>query len=671
MFFDEFNTTKKQVSIKIPPRFTDTGWRPPTGFPNLSSAAVIGFDVERRETDWDNGPGWRRGKANTCGFSLAAVDKLGNTGSWYFPIAHTVDPHFNLCPVSCKSFLKATLETPHIPKVGANLIYDVGSLTDDNIFVQGELHDVCTAEALLDSDDDVNLDHLGRKYLGYGKETNELYEWCTKAYGGKPNHLQRANIWRASPLLVGKYAEADALMPIQILQKQWAILGRDSQLDLYRMECDLIRLIVKMRLAGVTIDIPHVERLVQKLRVRIVDKYAELNHCWGKCESTNASSQIAKLFDDHNVIYPKTEKGAPSFRKDWLANVDHPLGKLINEIRMLEKLVSTFLQNYLLDKNIGGKVFCSFNPLRGDESGTKTGRFSSSDPNLQNIPVRTAEGKLIRAAFIHDAGHACFEKNDMSQQEYRELAHFAVDGGDGSAQRLRDEYCNNPATDYHDRTYDQLCPVLGIDPSDKELRKDKRRPIKNTNFGLIYGVSVKKLARMNEMQPDEAKTFFDAYFKANSYVKPTMAAAEAEMQRLGYITTILGRRIQFVLWEPARRDYDAPRPVGLPFDLAIRVYGADIKRAGGHKAINYRLQGSNADHIKKGMRDCDAAGIYNVCGVPRLQVHDELGHSVPDLSPAVNEALREMRHIVETCIPWMRVPCRVDHKRGPNWGACE
>lgn len=671
MFFDDFTETKKQATIRVPPRHPDTGWRPPTEFPNLSSAAVIGFDVERREMDWDNGPGWRRGKADTCGFSLAAIDRLGNCGSWYFPIAHTVDSHLNLHRNSAISYLKSTLETPHIPKVGANLIYDVGSLTDDGIFVQGELHDVQTAEALLDSDDFVNLDHLGRKYLGEGKETNSLYEWCAKAYGGKPNSDQRENIWRASPMLVGPYGEADGRMPIQILQKQWEFLTRENQHELYRIECDLIRLLVKMRLQGVTIDIPHVERTIKTFKQKIIDKYAELNHCWGKCNSVQAGAQLARLFDAHGVIYPRTEKQAPSFRKEWLANVDHPLGELINEIRKLEKLVGTFLQRYLLDKNVNGKVFCSFNPMRGDDSGAKTGRFSSSDPNLQNIPVRTDEGKMMRAAFIADYGHVEIEKNDMSQQEYRELAHFAVDDGTGSAQRLRDEYCNNPNTDYHDRTYDQLCPILGIDPLDKAERKERRRPIKNTNFGLIYGISVKKLARMNEMEPGEAKRFFDAYFQANSYVKPTMAAAEAEMQQLGYITTILGRRIRFNLWEPAKRDYDAARPVGLPFHAALLHYGSDIKRAGGHKAINYRLQGSNADHIKKGMRDCDKAGIYDVCGVPRLQVHDELVHSVPDRTRATNEALREMRHIVETCIPFMRVPCRVDSKRGPNWGACE
>jgi DNA polymerase I-like protein with 3'-5' exonuclease and polymerase domains len=248
----------------------------------------------------------------------------------------------------------------------------------------------------------------------------------------------------------------------------------------------------------------------------------------------------------------------------------------------------------------------------------------------------------------------------MSQQEYRDLAHFAV--GPGSDE-LRAEYNSNPKTDYHERTQRMTKELANVEI--------ERRPIKNMNFGLLYGMQESKLIRQNGFTPEQGKKIFKAYHAANPYVRPTMDTAAEEMQQLGYISTILGRRIRFNLWEPIFRDYRAPRPVELPFEAAILAYGSAIKRAGGYRAINYRLQGSNADQIKKGMHDCWKAGIYDVCGVPRLQVHDELVHSVPDDSPAVTEALNEMRHILETCIPTMRVPIRLDFKRGPNWGACE
>jgi hypothetical protein len=136
MFFndDELGPLKKRTILRVPPPIPDNGWRPPQYFPNLSGASVISFDTERKENDWQHGPGWRRGKAHTVGFSVAARDRRGNRGKWYFPIRHEVEPHWNLDPKQCLGWLKETLETPHIPKVGANLIYDVGSLTDDGIY---------------------------------------------------------------------------------------------------------------------------------------------------------------------------------------------------------------------------------------------------------------------------------------------------------------------------------------------------------------------------------------------------------------------------------------------------------------------------------------------------------------------------------------------------------
>jgi DNA polymerase I-like protein with 3'-5' exonuclease and polymerase domains len=308
-------------------------------------------------------------------------------------------------------------------------------------------------------------------------------------------------------------------------------------------------------------------------------------------------------------------------------------------------------------------LFCQFHPMRGDDGGAVTGRFSSSDPNLQNIPARTDLGKAIRRIFTYDTDHIAIEKDDMSQQEYRDLAHFAVDNGDGSAERLREEYRNNPKTDYHERTQRMTKELSGM--------LIERRPIKNMNFGLVYGMQEKKLIRQNGFEPKQGKLIFKAYHEANPYVRATMDAAAVEMQQLGFITTILGRRLRFNLWEPAFRAHGQPRSPGLPFDMAINAYGSAIKRAGEHKAINYMLQGSNADQMKKGMHDCDKAGIFDVIGVPRLTVHDELVFSVAYDNSTVNEAYGEMRHIMETCIPHIKVPVRIDFKRGKSWGDTE
>lgn len=671
MFFDDIQlVARKRATLKVPPPVTQTGWRPPSYFPNLSDAQVLSFDVETKELDFDHGPGWARGKTSIVGFSVAAVSKRGERGKWYFPLRHEVEKDWNLDPVNCFGWLRETLQTPHIPKVGANLIFDVGTLTEENIYVAGKLYDVQLAEALIDNDRKVGLDHLAQRYLGESKQTSLLYEWCARAYGGNPTPKQRENIFRAPPQLVGPYGEADADLPLRIFEAQWPILVSEGLTDLFELECNLIRLLVRMRLTGVRVDLDTAERLYKKLGAEIIRLHTQLFQMVGFNVNVNSGAEVAKAFDHCGVLYPRTEAttahptGQASFKKDWLKNQAHPVAELINLIRECEKMQSTFIRSYILEGNVNGRVFCQFHPLRNDEGGTVTGRFSSSDPNLQNIPIRTDIGKEIRTAFVPDYGHLCWEKDDYSQIEYRCLAHFAV--GPGSDE-LRLDYIDNPDTDYHDKVYDNVAPYMGWDITDKPLRVKRRRPIKNTNFGLVYGQGQPKLQRTLNLSQAEAREFFTAYHKGAPYVKPTMAVIADEVQRWGYITTILGRRTRFNLWEPVDNDRKQPRS-GLPYEIAIREYGSNIKRAYDYRGVNYKLQGSAADVIKKAMVDCDQAGIYDVIGVPKLQVHDELDHSVIDDSPAQQEAYREMRHIMENCIPSFRLPIRVDSKRGSTWG---
>lgn len=659
LFFDDLGPPKKKLALKVPPPAPETGWRAPAEFPNLSAATVISFDLERHERDFEHGPGWARGKATTVGFSIACKDRLGNRGCWYFPIRHEIEPRCNLDPVRAMDWLRSILETS-TPKVGANLLYDIGSLTDDAIDVKGDLYDIQFAEALIDTDAEVALDKLAYKYLGEHKQSTALYDWCATAYGGKSGPKQRENIWRAPPKLVGPYGEADAWLPIDIYEKQLPLLYREQQYELFRMECELIPLLIKMRQRGITIDLEAAEKLYAELTIDIGLLYDRLAREYMSIDSVNSGKNLAKLFDHLGLQYPLTEDGNPSFRKDFLKNHDHPVTDLINEIRECEKIHGTFIKGYILNKHVNGKIHCSFHPLKGEEGGAKTGRFSSSDPNLQNIPVRTKLGKKMRGMFVKDYGHICIEKNDMSQQEYRDLAHFAV--GPGSDE-LRLDYQNNPKTDYHERVQLMI--------KEKANKLIERRPIKNINFGLLYGMNEKKLNRMNDFGQAEGKEIFTAYHSSNPYVRATMRAAAEEMQKEGFITTILNRRIRFNYFEPIDRDFNADRPMPLPLEMALQRYGSRIKRAGEHKAINYRLQGSNADQLKNGMRNCYAAGVFDYCGIPRLQVHDELVFSVEDDNATTREAFAEMRNILETCIPHMRVPVRVDFKRGPNWGACE
>jgi len=657
MFFDDedLGGYKKRVALRLPPPIPETGWLPPAIFPNLSTAIRLAIDVETKEPDFDHGPGWGRGKGHIVGFSLAADDAYGNRGSWYFPVRHEIAQHLNLDPAICFAWLKTVLETPNIPKVGANLLYDIGWLTTENIFVDGELHDVQFAEALLHEEGFVGLEFLGQKYVGGGKDSSMLYQWLAEAYGGSVNDKQRGNIYRAPPQLVGSYAQSDAYLPLAILDKQYPLLEAEGLTDIYRMECDSIYLLTQMRLTGVNIDLREAESLYGQLAGDIAQLNTKLHAETGVWANVDSGPDLAKVFDAAGIAYPRTAKDNPSFKKDFLLTVEHPIADLVREIRELSKIRGTFLKSYILESNVNGRIHCEFHPLRDDKGGTRSGRFSSSHPNLQNIPVRSKLGKKIRKMFIPDYGDLCWEKNDYSQIEYRFLMHFATGQG---ADAGRDRYNNDPKTDYHVMTQELVKEIAGIFID--------RKPIKNINFGLLYGMGEPKLARQAGIASDVAKQVFTAYHKGNPYVKATMDEFAKDAQLKGFVTTILGRRSRFNVWEPKEINYNE-RAKALPYYQAISEYGANIQRAHTHKAINRVLQGSAADMIKKGMHQCWKEGVFNVIGVPKLQVHDELDFSVKSDAPEQKEAFAYMRRVLETALP-LRIPALVDSGRGANWG---
>jgi DNA polymerase-1 len=413
-----------------------------------------------------------------------------------------------------------------------------------------------------------------------------------------------------------------------------------------------------MRLTGVNIDLAGAEQLYGELAVDIKRLEQKLHEQTGIWANVNSGADLAKVFDAAHIPYGRTAAGAPSFTKEFLKTVEHPIADLVRDIREHDKIRSTFIRSYLLESNVNGRVHCQFHPLRGDDGGTRSGRFSSDKPNLQNIPVRSALGKRVRKLFIPDDGHFCWRKFDYSQIEYRLLAHFAV--GEG-ADNVRARYNADPKTDYHVMTQELVKQVTSM--------VIDRKPIKNINFGLLYGMGESKLARQIGIDKKRAKEVFSGYHQGNPYVKATMEAAADRAQRQGYVQTILKRRSRFTMFEPRNINYEQ-RARALRHDQAIKLYGADIIRANTHKAINRELQGSAADVIKKGMHTCWKEGVYDVIGVPKLQVHDETDHSVKNDSPEQREAYAYMQHVLETALP-LRIPVLVDCGSGPNWGSIE
>lgn len=682
MFFDDIEPVKrKTVILKELPPVPETGWLPPREFPNLrGNCRIIGIDTETKEFDELDtyGPGWARGRGHIVGVSLAAEDNNGNRGAWYFPMRHEIGGELNMNVDSVLAYLRYTL-AGNEPKVGANFIYDLGHLDAEGVTINGPLHDPQFAESCIDNNAMVALEILSNKYLGTGKESATMYDWIRQAYPFTPETKLRREIFRTPPQLVGKYAEADALQPIDILRKQFPIMQRDGVDYVYRLECDIMRVMLAMRKEGVTVDIKHTERLIEELQPEIAQMYQTIHRDYGVSIESTSNANLAYLFRQVGIDYQTTEAGNGQFQKEWLAALEHPLGKLVNDIREHEKMIGTFLRGYILNKNINGKLYPQFHQMRGESGGTKVGRFASSTPNLQNIPSRTKLGKRIREAFVADLGHSHWLKLDYSQIHYRILAHNAV--GPGSDE-LRERYINDPATDYHRDVYNNVAPLLGWSTTDADEIAFRRRPVKNVNFGLLYGQSEKALAFKSGLSGDDAKAFFKAYFLGAPYVKPTMKMIEAEMQKCGYTVSLLGRRTYFTEFEPDRETFGRVTP--LPYRAALAKWGHPLKYAYGYRAVNYRFQSSEPDIMKEGMRDLYNSGVWDYTGVPRLTVHDECDYSVPHggemyeengkkkwrCTGRMKEAFDFIQQTMQNAVK-MRVPVYADMSQGINWGRAD
>lgn len=637
------------------PAIPHTGWLPPTEFPNLSAATVMGVDTETFDPELTTaGPGWARGKGHIIGISLAVQDGT----SWYFPMRHESQPELNMDPEQVMRFMQYALTTT-VPKVGTNLIYDIGWLKQEGIKVGGKLHDIQFAAALLNSETpDVSLEGLAQHYLGVGKTTSILYDWLASWLGGVANERQRKHMYLSPPSLAGPYAEADASLPIAILEKQWPEMIARGVLDLYDLECRLINLLVEMRFKGAPVNLNTAEENYAALGSQLIAVEDKIRHIAGQPVNPNAGDSIKAAFNKLSIPVPmvldkKTGQMKQSFTAATLGAIDHPLTDELIEYRQIAKVRNTFVKGYIIDKHVNGRVHCTFHPLKGADSGARSGRFASSDPNLQNIPIRTEIGKMVRRIFEATQGKL-WKKYDYSQIEYRLLAHHAVGQG---AYEIRQAFINDPLIDYHELVGSLILRLTGIDL--------ERRNIKTINFGLIYGMSQPELARRLKLSGKAGSELFKNYHAAAPFAKETMDAAAAEVHEHGFVTTVLGRKSDFPFWGPVRYEENSP---SLSYEAARSKWGEyGIKRAYTHKALNRKLQGGAADVMKKAMVDAYEAGYFadDACGMPMLTVHDELDFE--DCNDPDAPIWAEFKHVMENALP-LSLPIRMDASRGPNWG---
>ena len=630
---------KERTQLRVergPLPIPDTGWEMPKEFPRLDAAKVISIDIETHDPELETkGPGMRR-DGYMCGLAVGAEDHQGNISKWYFPFGHILGE--NLSERNVLSWAKDNLAGDQ-PKVGANILYDIMYLDNAGVKIGGRWHDVLMRDFLLDENHfKYDLDSVAERSLSEKKETNQLYDWLRGSFNGKIP----SNIWRAPSSLVGPYAETDAELPLKLYRIQQPLLEKEGLLVVSDLESRLLPMLLAMSKRGVRIDLERAEALNQELESRIKRDLEALGGI-----NVDAPREVAPLFDKLGLKYPLTLKSKePSFTKGFLEHHPHPIAKQIIDLRKWKKFKSTFIEGYILGKHVNGKVYPSFNPR-----GARTGRLSSSRPNLQNIPIRDPElGPLIRSLFIPEAGESWW-KLDYSQIEYRYLVHLGT--GD-VAERLKKRYRTDITTDIHQEVSNLL--------DGKATVKIDRKTGKNLNFGIIYGLGIAALAHDLKMEYDETAILRNTYFTIFPFAKELSDKAKRLASNRGFVRTIMGRRRRFDDWVPAA--YDDKRDAIRGREKALAIYGNQIKRAYVHKALNSVIQGSAAEIIKEAMACIFESGLCNEI-VPMLTVHDEL-----DFSSSNEKAVLQAKEIMEQSTK-LSIPLLVDIDQGANWGECK
>ena len=576
----------------------------------LGRQRLISVDLETTNL-W---PRW----AQIVGFSFAWREDE----AWYLPVRA---PAGERCLDAAKTLeaLRPVLEDPAVEKIGQNLKYDMIVLRNAGVRLAGVRFDTMVASYLLDAGGrNHNLDDLARRYLDH--DTIKITELI--GTGKKQKRMDQVPVRR-----VADYAGEDALLPLRlrpILAKKLAEADLDK---LYAdLELPLIDVLAELEYNGIKVDVDRLADLSRRYGARIEDLQNEIEDLAGHPLNVASPKQLQRvLFQEQGLPVLKKTKTGPSTDAEVLEELamGHDLPAKILEYRQYAKLKGTYVD--ALPQMVHpetGRVHASFH-----QAVAATGRLSSSDPNLQNIPVRTEAGREIRSAFVPGQPGWLLLAADYSQIELRVLAHFSGD------RRLAEAFARDE--DVHARVASQ---VYGVPL--EQVTADMRRKAKAVNFGIIYGQSPFGLAKQLGIGKDEAAQFINTYFEGYPGIEGFLGRVLAECRKNGYVSTILGRRraIRGVRAEAGRQR-----------NLAERT------------AVNTVIQGSAADLIKQAMitihRRLEREGLP---ARMLLQIHDELIFEVPreELDYSARLVVQEM-----VAARSLEVPLKVDVKAGPNW----
>ena len=612
-----------------------TEWVCPENFPNLKEHKYIAIDLETKDPNLKSkGSGSLINEGEIIGIAVAVEGWSG-----YFPIAHREG---NLPKQKVLEWLQEICLLPST-KIFHNAMYDMCWLKAYNIKVNGYIIDTMVMAALVDENRySYSLNSLCYDYLGEVKDESLLTTAAEKA-GADP----KAEMYKLPAMYVGNYAEKDAELTLKLFKHLSLEIRKDNLTEVFDLETRLFPCLIEMKVKGVRVDVERAHLLKSKLLeeekqlLQKVKKETQVDvQIW-------AARSIGKVFDKLSLPYNRTLKTqAPSFTKNFLQVHKHPLVQCIAKAREINKAHTTFIDT-IIKYQYKGRIHADINPVRGEKGGTVTGRFSYSNPNLQQVPARNKDlGPMIRSLFLPERNHTwgCF---DYSQQEPRLVVHYAAASPklreDDEVKNIVDRF-KNDNVDFHQTVAD----MAGIE----------RIQAKTINLGLFFGMGKAKLqAELGLSTKEEAEKLFEKYHSRVPFVKDLMNNTSRDSQRNGYITTLLGRKCRFDTWEEA-----AFRPGKLTspmtWEEASTKFGENnIRRAFTYKALNKLIQGSAADMTKKAMLD-----LYEEKIIPHIQIHDELDISVESEKHA-NKIIDIMQNAVK-----LHVPNKVDYESGENWG---
>jgi DNA polymerase I-like protein with 3'-5' exonuclease and polymerase domains len=610
-------------------------------FTELEKSSIIAIDTETHDPRLKtHGPGGFRKDGKLVGISIATDSGYNE----YFPIGHQGGG--NLDNEKVIDFLDKMLKL-NKTYVFANAIYDMEWLYshDDRLaFTRSHrIYDVQGIEHLIDENKlKYSLDILAKKYLRKSKYEVELERAVLAEFGKRAK--VKESLWKLHANFVSEYAKEDALLTLQIFQKQQNIIEKEGIRDIVEFESRLINCLFEIRKRGVRINIDKANYLYDYLGRKQNEQQLRLNRLGGDEVNVWANASLKQAYDKNQVNYSYTEKGTASFTANWLESQVDDVSKSILAVRKLDKIRNTFIKNMILEKAVDGRIYCNFNP-----HGTVTGRFSSNYPNLQQVPARDPElGPMIRSLFIPEE-ESEWVVSDYSQQEPRVLVHYASLKKMETAIEARDQFNNKDDTDFHQMVAD--------------MASIPRKQAKTINLGLFYGMGNKKLASELGLDLDSAYELFNKYHSKVPFVKELSKQVSHVANSRGYIKTLLGRKRRFDLWEP--RDSWGEKAVSLS-EAYEKYPKQELKRAMTHTGLNALIQGSSADITKAAMLKIWDSGLMDEIDI-KLTIHDELDFSVPhNKQKCLDEAIQIMKNAVK-----LEVPLKVDVEKGDSWGTAK